>query len=151
MPAALPAALGGRLTRGAQAIGVAGGAAARWRQQCVRCPWFGLLRERQLAALGYPDSIGCLRVHSPHRTPGPSLVFDAIRSIGQRLRPVRHDLVMAELLLSPLLLLDRRGRQRDPRHHHHDCRRESTHGLLLHLINGTVAGPSPRYTNFWTR
>ncbi len=123
--AALPAALLGRLARRALAIVVAGGAAARGREQRVRRPGLGARRQRQLAALSDPDAIGRLGEHRADRTPGPAIVLDAVWSVGQRLRPVRHRFVRTELLLSASLLQCGSG---------HAAGREGTASAAMHRI-----------------
>src|SRR5688572_9444231 len=111
VPPPLPAALRDRLTLRIETVCVAGGVAARRIEQAVRRPRLRRRRQRQLTALRDPDAIGRFRVYRADRSPRPPVVLDAIRTVGQRLRPVGYRLVGAELVLTAPLP-GRRGRRR---------------------------------------
>ena len=77
-------------------------------------------RQRQLSALRDPDAVRCFGIDGADRAPGPALVLDSIGTVGQRLRPICHDFIRAELFLSSSLLNGQRCRERHDKQQEND-------------------------------
>ena len=103
----LPSTLLSRLACGTEPVIVARSRTRRL-EHAVGRPRLRARRQRQLTALGDPDAIGRLCIDRTDRSPRPAVVLHAIIPIGQRLRPVRHELVRSEFLL-PSFFLRRRS------------------------------------------
>ena len=93
LPAAFPAARGLRLARRGDAVAVAGRIAAGRVERPYGVHGAAPSRQRQLAAHREPDSVRALGVDAAERAPGPAVV--RVPRIGQRLRPVLDDAVVA--------------------------------------------------------
>jgi hypothetical protein len=99
MVAAFPSALLDGLARCSLPIVIARCLSGRIQHAVCR-PWLGAFRKRQLSALRDPDAIRRFCKNGTGGSPRPAFMLDAVRTIGQRLRPVLDKLVRAELVLS---------------------------------------------------
>src|SRR5262245_60038856 len=101
---AFPTTFFRRFTGSAQAIVIACSVAASGIELGVWRPWLRTRRQRQFTALRDPYAVGRLGKYGANGAPGPAVMLDAVRAIGQGLRPLFHQLVRSKLFLPAFLL-----------------------------------------------
>jgi len=74
-------------------------------EHAIGRPGLRIFGQRQFAALSDPDAIRSLGEDCANGSPGPSLVFDAIGTIRQRLQPVLDQFVGTEFFLAASFLI----------------------------------------------